>query len=318
MKLVLEKSLARVMDGAMCGMMNVIQGRRRDLVCSSEKLDLYLASCSSLTRDEFYHAPALGNLVQHPDRMAWESPVQSGFTSNDRTYVDLFCPHGPKAPTVLLLHALMSASDTGYRKVARWFNDHGWNAVFPHLPFHYSRKPPGYFNGELAVSADLIRNGETIRQAVSEIRQLINHLRDGGCEEFGILGTSFGGWNGALVSFLEPDLRFLAMIQPIVNTEHAIWENPGSASLRRLLRGQGITSLQSACHLHLSSPLHGVPLCGGERAIITCGLYDSVATPADLQALHRAWPGSTLLEVRQGHFGYRALQETLKEVEKFL
>ncbi len=212
----------------------------------------------------------------------------------------------------------MSASDTGYRKVAAWFNERGWNAVFPHLPYHYSRKPPGYFNGELAVSADLIRNGETIRQGVSEIRQLMNYFRAGGCREFGIVGTSFGGWNGALVSFLEPDLRFLGMIQPIVNTEHAIWENPGSASLRRLLRAQGITSMQSAHHLHLSSPLHGVPLCGGERAVITSGLYDGVARPEDLQALHAAWQGSTLLHVRQGHFGFRALQETLKGIEKFL
>ncbi len=132
----------------------------------------------------------------------------------------------------------MSASDAGYRGTAKWFNDRGWNAVFPHLPFHYSRKPRGFFNGELAVTANLIRTGETLRQGVTELRQLMQILRDSGSREFGILGTSYGGWTAALLSFLE-ELRFLALIQPIVSVEHAIWENPGSAAMRRILPRAG-------------------------------------------------------------------------------
>ena len=148
---------------------------------------------------------------------------------NDRPRVRVqWGARGTSGPTVLLLHALMSANDFGYLKVSRWFNERGWNTVFPHLPFHYSRTPRGYFNGELAITANLIRNGETIRQGVIELRQLMAMLREGGCKEFGILGTSFGGWNGALLSFLETDFRFVALIQPIVNIEHAIWQIPGS------------------------------------------------------------------------------------------
>lgn len=315
--MLLERSLARVMDGAMCGMMNAVQGRRRDLICTAARLDTYLADCSALTREEFFHAPEMGNPTHSADVLAWDSPVKSGFAANDRTRVLRFCPHDAGAPTMLLLHALMSASDVGYRRVAGWFNERGWNVVFPHLPYHYSRKPAGYFNGELAISADLVRNGETIRQGVTELRQLMNHFRTEGTKEFALIGTSFGGWNGALLSFLE-DLRFVALIQPIVNIEHAIWENPGSASMRRLLRGQGITTGQTGRHSHLSSPLHGTPLCGGAKVVITAGVFDSVSRPEDLRTLHEGWPGSTLLSVRQGHFGYRALQETLKEIEKFL
>ena len=70
--------------------------------------------------------------------------------------------------------------------------------------------------------------------------QLMLTLRQRGCREFGLIGTSYGGWNGALLSFLEADFRFLALIQPIANVENAIWENPGSRSMRRILRAQGI------------------------------------------------------------------------------
>ena len=212
----------------------------------------------------------------------------------------------------------MSASDFGYLQVARLFNERGWNTVFPHLPFHYSRTPRGYLNGELAITANMIHNGETLRQGVVELRQLMAMLREEGCTEFGVLGTSFGGWNGALLSFLETDFRFIALIQPIVNIEHAIWQNPGSVLMRRLLRSRGILPGETERHAHLSSPLHGIPLCGGDRVVITAGLYDRLSPASDLLDLKHRWPGARLLQVRQGHFGYRALRETLKEIERFL
>ncbi len=315
----LERTFALAMDGTMCGIMNLLQLRLRDHTCSRHELQSYLSACSALSREDFYRTPpAVGRHLQ-TGWLEWDTPILSGFFENDRPRVRVhWGARGPSGPTVLLLHALMSASDFGYLKVARWFNERGWNTVFPHLPFHYSRTPRGYLNGELAVTANLIRNGETIRQGVIELRQLMAMLRQGGCTEFGILGTSFGGWNGALLSLLEADFRFVALIQPIVNIEHALWQNPGALSLRRLLRSRGILPGESSCHAHLSSPLHGVPICACDRIVITAGMYDRVSPATELFNLKQSWPGAKLLEVRQGHFGYRALRETLREIENFL
>ena len=314
-----EKALAGTMDGAMCLMINALQLRLRDHVCSREDLQTYLSACSVLSREEFYPMlPASGKRLDG-SWITWDTPFASGFAENDRARVRIqIGRRGASGPTVLMLHALMSTSEIGYLRVARWFNQRGWNTVFPHLPFHYSRRPRGYLNGELAVTANLIRNGETLRQGVTELRQLMAMLREGGCTEFGILGTSFGGWNGALLSFLEADFRFVALIQPIVNIEHAIWRNPAAASMRRLLRARGIQPGDSERHAHLSSPLHGVPLCGADRVVVTAGVYDSVSPAGELLNLGNRWAGSRLLEVRQGHFGHRALRETLKEIEAFL
>ena len=77
-----------------------------------------------------------------------------------------------------------------------------------HLPYHYSRVPRGHFNGALALTSNLPQNAETMRQAVSEVRQLMEYLRGNGCPDFGMIGTSYGGWVGALVSFLEKEFRF--------------------------------------------------------------------------------------------------------------
>lgn len=315
MRTFVERSAAVAMDSVMCAMMNTLQWRRR-LACSREELDSYLTACAPLSREEFYWVPPASSPRESDGWLRWETPLPSGFPDNDRPRVRMYPCLNPKgAPTVLLLHALMSANDFGYRRVARWFNDRGWNAVFPHLPFHYSRTPRGYFNGELAISAHLVRNSENLRQGVAELRQLMAILREKGCREFGLIGTSYGGWNGALLSFLEPDFRFLALIQPIVNVEHAIWENPVSRSMRRILRAQGIEPGLSARHASLISPLHGVPLCGSERTLLTTGIYDSVSPASELRDLHRRWAGSRLLEVRQGHFGHTALRETLAAIE---
>jgi len=220
------------------------------------------------------------------------------------------------APTALILHALMSASDAGYRRVAAWFNRHGWNAVFPHLPYHYSRRPARSLNGELAITSDLVRNAEGLRQGVVELRQLMALLRTRGTREFGVVGTSYGGWTGALLSFLESDFRFVALVQPIVDVEKAIWQNPGAISMRRSLRALGHRPGATARHAHLLSPLHGVPLA--KNVFVTAGSYDRVSPAADLERLKSLWPGVKLLQVPQGHFGYRALPETLKQIQPLL
>lgn len=316
MKRIAQRSLAWAMDGAMCSMMNALQWRLRAQTCTREDLENYLSACAPYAREDFYKMPPAASIRQNRVFVEWDTPRLSGFANNERAHVRLYpCEQGPSAPTVFILHALMSANDVGYKKLAAWFNARGWNAVFPHLPFHYSRRPDGFLNGELAITSNLIRNAETLRQGVVELRQLMTLLRSQGCREFGLVGTSYGGWTGALLSFLEADFRFLALIQPIVNVEHAIWENPSAGSMRRLLRARGIQPGGITRHLHLISPLHGLPLCGGQRAIITAGQYDRVSNAKDLVELQKRWQGSKLLHVRQGHFGHRALRETLKEIE---
>ncbi len=306
-------------DGLMCILMNLIQWRRRGETSQPESLCGYLGECSTLTREEFFSVPEAKDIEESRGGrlIRWRSPLPCPHEKNQWAFARVFpCSEGASAPTVILLHALMSANDRGYRKVAARFNARGWNAVFPHLPFHYSRNPSGFLNGELAVTSDLIRNAETLRRAVGECRQLMSILRLRGCREFGVLGTSYGGWTGALLSFLEDDLRFLALVQPIVDTELAIWENPGTKTMRSQLRAAGVSREVSTRHSHLTSPMHGVPRCGGDRVILTAGEFDSVSPVKALALLQNVWKAKTLITVPQGHFGYRAIPETVRAIER--
>jgi 1-acyl-sn-glycerol-3-phosphate acyltransferase len=316
----LRRVSATAIDSLMCASMNLLQSRHRLHARSREEMECYVAECEKLTPHDFYAVPHNGgptSRIGDAATITWRSPINTKFPANNIARADFFpCARGGSAPTVLMLHALMSASYIGYRRWAAHFNELGWNACFVHLPYHYSRVPRGYWNGELAITADLIRNAEGLRQGVIEVRQLMAALRERGCNDFGVLGTSYGGWIGALLTMVERDFRFVALMAPIVNVEHAIWEGPGTRFMRRELRRAQIEPSLVARHFHLSSPMHNQPLCDGNRILFVAGEFDSIARTADLEAIQQEWRGSELLRVRQGHFGYRMLRETMARLKE--
>ncbi len=316
----LRRLSATAIDSLMCASMNFMQSRHRLHARSRDEMERYVAECKKLTAHDFYAVPRNGgpaNEIGDAATITWHSPINTKFPANNIARADLFrCARGWSAPTVLMLHALMSASHIGYRRWAARFNELGWNACFVHLPYHYSRVPRGYWNGELAITADLIRNAEGLRQGVIEVRQLMAALRERGCNDFGVLGTSYGGWIGALLAMVERDFRFVALMAPIVNVEHAIWEGPGTRFMRRELRRAQIEPSLVARHFHLSSPMYNQPLCDGDRVLFVAGEFDSIARAADLEAIQQKWRGSELFRVQQGHFGYRMLRETIARLKE--
>ncbi len=304
---------ARVIDTAMCGMMYAIQRRHRLHAGSPAALERYIAEQATLTRDAYFHAPPIPQsaIANHHSAISWPSPITSGFAENDRAFAHHFpAPSGDGAPTVIFLHALMSASDVGYRRWAARFNAAGWGAVFIHLPYHYTRTPRGHRNGELAITADLVRTGEGLRQGVAELRQLMAALRAKGVREFGLWASSYGGWVGALLASVERDFRFVALLEPIVDVDHAIWHSPTGLALRRELRRIGIAAELPARHFPLISPLHAGPLCDPARVLFAAGEYDSIARLEDIRRLHAQWSGAELVIEPQGHFGYRLMPTT--------
>jgi 1-acyl-sn-glycerol-3-phosphate acyltransferase len=317
----LRRASAKTVDAFLCGSMSLLQLRHRLNGRSRSEMERYVSTCERLTAEEYYAAHGEAALAEALGNgritIGWRSPIKTQFPANNIARADFFrCGKGLSAPTVFLLHSLMSASRIGYRRCAEHFNQLGWNACFIHLPYHYSRVPRGYWNGELAITPDLIRNAEGLRQGVIELRQLMKTLREQGCREFAVLATSYGGWIGALLAMVECDLRFVALMAPIVNIEHAIWESPAARSIRRELRRANIEPSLVARHFHLSSPMHCHPLCDPDRVLFVTGEFDSIAPAEQIEAVHQKWRGSELLRVRQGHFGYRMMRETIARLKQ--
>jgi Alpha/beta hydrolase domain containing 18 len=309
----MKRLIAGLGDAAMCAMMDLRQRRHRLREGFREEWLAYVASHEGQSRALHFQPPSMATAMDGPPPAPmlhrWTSPIESPHHENNHAHALLFpCPAGWKAPTVLMLHALMSASDRGYREWARRFNERGWNAAFLHLPYHYSRTPARHWNGELAITADAIRTAEGLRAGVTECRQLMAWLREHGCREFGLWACSYGGWIGALLASVEADFRWVSLIEPIVDTHHAIWESPAGRAVRRELLRTGIDEQSLARHFPLVSPEHGKPLCGGDRVLFAAGEYDHIARAADIARLGAKWKGSELLLEPQGHFGFRLMR----------
>jgi len=307
---------AGLADSVCCHLINFINWRLPDQTNSPAELANYVAGCRSLTRQEFYSRDPIKGLHIEPAFLNWSSPVESGFPENDIAGARVFLSRqGWSAPAVLFLHALMSASDFGYQHIARRFSQMGWTAVLVHLPFHYTRVPSGYLNGALALTSDLIRNAETIRQAVMEIRQLLELLRTQGADRFGLIATSYGGWIGSLVLSLEEDFEFAALLQPIVDIEDAIWNSPAAIAIRSRLRRHLIEPGISRQHAHLSCPLDKKPLVDPDRIHLLAGEFDQIAPVKTLQRLAETWDIRNFEIVSQGHFGYIAMNRALRRLK---
>jgi hypothetical protein len=312
----MRRFLAALTDHAMCAMMDWRQRRHRLAPGFRDEWLGYVAEHQGAARPDHFAAPAL-DTAEVNGALVWNSPVSSGHAENHRCRALLFpCAAGWSAPTVLMLHALMSASDRGYRGWARQFNARGWNAAFIHLPYHYTRTPRGHWNGELAITADAIRTCEGLRAGAAECRQLMAWLRARGCREFGLWACSYGGWIGGLLASVESDFRFAALIEPIVDVHHAIWKSPAGRSVRRGLKKAGVSETDLASHFPLMAPNHSAPAFSNERVIFAAGAYDHIARLAEIRALSEKWSGSELLVEPQGHFGYRLMRAVWRELEK--
>jgi len=320
----LDHALHAGMDAAMCALMNFSQWRLRRHAVTRERLECYLTECEALEAAQYYATEKENRTFPAPEwhlegsKLTWNSPLRDDHPENHQAMALFFKSdiQGDR-PTLVLLHALMSASDFGYRRIAAGFTARGWNVLFPHLPYHYSRTPKGYANGALTITSDLVRNAEALRQSVIELRQLLRWARANGSSRTALMGTSYGGWVASLTLGLEP-VDFAVLLQPVADVPHATFGSPASTMMSGLLKKNGIHPHDLSRHAHLSSPAKRQPLTPPDRITVIGGTHDRLSPPESLRSLCESWEGARYLEVNQGHFGYRAMKLALKETERYL
>ena len=306
------------MDAVLYAVMNWMHWQLRHDTTSKKILETYLDTCALFDRASYFAPPLMEEAEETADQVSWKSPIQTSFGANNRARTLFFPAHnaGTEAPTLIILHALMSASDGGYRRIAARMNQQGWNVLFPHLPFHYSRSPKNHLQGSLAITTNLVRNGETLRQAVQEIRQLMTWSRKRGSTKIGFLATSYGGWIATLLLSLEK-VDFALLLQPITEIKYATFKSPLARVMASLLTVRGITSQHLERHAHLTAPLSGMPQCDPKRIIVIGGTRDRIAPPKQLQHFCRHW-NAVYDEVEQGHYGYRAMERALIRMDELM
>jgi dienelactone hydrolase len=314
-----DEARALAVDWFSFGFVNLLQSRHPLPADFRTRWDEFTAEWAQRPAEDFYRIPEDFEWPELPDRgrLWFASPYPGEHEINNRAAFDFFpCKEGWTAPTMLLAHGLMSVSDFGYRLWARRLNARGWNAVFIHLPYHYSRRIPRHFHGEFSVGGELLRSAAGVRQSVVECRIVLQQLRRRGGQLFGAWGTSYGGWIMALLACFEPLLQRLVLVEPILNIDNAIWKAPSSVAVRRALRKVNITAADTEGSMRLVCPGQLKALVPGENIIMLAGSYDRIAPPQEIEELARKWSAHYAC-FPQGHVGYTLMPESFRMAQEF-
>lgn len=147
----------------------------------------------------------------HADRWARHEENHEAFAR----FVTLSGEPGAR-PAVVLLHGYLAGNPGFEARVwpTRWLLERGFDVVFPSLPFHGPRrrdgKPPPFPASDPRFTID------GFRQAMTDLRGLVRHLRSRGAPAVGVMGMSLGGYNTALLATLEP-LDFVVPFIPLAS-----------------------------------------------------------------------------------------------------
>jgi dienelactone hydrolase len=315
----LDEMRALALDFLSFGVVNLLQARHPLPADFRERWEKFGAEWARRPVEEFYALPADFTPPELPERgrLHFPSPYPGAEAPNNTAAFDFFpCRHGWTAPTMLLAHGLMSVSDIGYRLWARRLNARGWNAVFVHLPYHYSRRIPGHFHGEFCVGGELLRSALGVRQAVTECRVVIQQLQRKGGRLFGGWGTSYGGWIMALLGCFEPLMQRLVLVEPILDIDKAIWHSPSSVTLRAALRKAGLGPEDTAASMRLACPAKQKPLVDPSHVLMLAGQYDRIAPPEEIEELSKLWGGTHFACFPQGHVGYTLMPESFRMAQE--
>src|SRR4030095_4060118 len=129
-------------DSFLCASINWLHRRHPLNGHSRQEMERYLTGCERLAPQEYYVLPQVissngasdskptvnGTCDSRMAILSWRSPIKTEFPGNNTARVDFFRKDARRwagAPTVFLLHSLMSSSPTGYYRCAQRFNELG-------------------------------------------------------------------------------------------------------------------------------------------------------------------------------------------------
>ncbi len=133
----------------------------------------------------------------------YQSPVWTPYPANNVVHGQWFPAEKPNGKAVIVLPH-WNASQNQHGGLCQGLAKFGLSAVRLSLPYHDFRMPAELRRADFAMSSNIARTVDATRQAVADIRAMIDWLREMGYERVGICGTSIGSCYACLASAHDP------------------------------------------------------------------------------------------------------------------
>lgn len=190
--------------------------------------------------DRFYTAPRLGDYEYRDQVLRFPSAIVTPETANNTVEARVFEPApdrraGPRRAVVVM--AQWNADRDGHVGLCRLFARFGLTAVRLSLPYHDNRKPPDLERADLIVSPNVGRTAQINRQAVLDVRRIVDWLETQGMARIGIMGTSLGSCLAMLAMAHDPRIRAGAFNHVSPYFADVVWRGLSTKHVRAGLDG---------------------------------------------------------------------------------
>ncbi len=166
--------------------------------------------------------------------LRFTSPVRTPYPENNLANARWFPARGRRA-IVLLPH--WNADAIAYTGLCRVLNMLGVAVLRLSMPYHDIRMPHETNRADYAVSANIGRTLDAVRQGVADIRSCLDWLEEQGYTRLGIVGTSLGSCYAFIAAAHDPRIRVAAFNHASTYFADVVWHGQSTRHIR-----QGIES----------------------------------------------------------------------------
>jgi dienelactone hydrolase len=161
--------------------------------------------------------------------LRFTSPVVTPFPENNLANARWFPARGRRA-VVLLPHWNSDAlSYTGLCRVLNWM---GIAVLRLSMPYHDIRRPAEIQRADYAVSANIGRTLDSVRQGVVDVRCCLDWLEAQGYHRLGIVGTSLGSCYAFIAAAHDPRIRVAAFNHASTYFADVVWHGQSTRHIR--------------------------------------------------------------------------------------
>ena len=165
----------------------------------------------------------------HAEFLRFTSPVVTPFPENNLVNVRWFPARGRRA-VVLLPH--WNSDAISYNALCRVMNWMGIAVLRLSMPYHDIRRPAETDRADYAVSANIGRTLDSVRQGVIDARCCLDWLESQGYNRLGIVGTSLGSCYAFIATAHDPRIQVAAFNHASTYFADVVWHGQSTRHIR--------------------------------------------------------------------------------------
>jgi pimeloyl-ACP methyl ester carboxylesterase len=167
--------------------------------------------------------------------LRFTAPVKTPYPENNQVNARWFPARGRRA-IVLLPH--WNADAIAYVGLCKLLNMLGISVLRLSMPYHDIRMPAEISRADYAVSANIGRTLDAVRQGVVDVRCCLDWLEQQGYDKLGIVGTSLGSCYAFIAAAHDPRIRVAAFNHASTYVADVVWHGQSTRHIRQGIESQ--------------------------------------------------------------------------------